>query len=151
MARRFLVPVAGLALVLSASAAVSGIFAAPEQPEEDPAIRSTADGAMLPPAAWNCDLYVSDYRDWLDSGNAAGDWRFAGKTYEDAGTNGRYTWADWLAWYQTANCDAGVATKSESAALLPPTAELIGGIVSSIGVAGLASGDSSGAGNDSPG
>lgn len=133
----------------SAAAAVVGYFGTESQLEEPAAIPSTAEGALLPPEAWNCELYATEYREWLESGNAAGDWRFEGKTYQDVGTNSQYSWSDWLNWHASAGCEAGPAVKGESAALLP-VAEIVGGIVGTTGAAQLAAG--AGSNNpDSPG
>lgn len=88
-------------------------------------ILSTEEGAMAPPSEWNCDLYVQEYRDWLDQGNRFGDWRFAGKAYRDAGNGERYTAAQWRLWLQEADCP-GIAFANDELAV-PVIQQLIFG------------------------
>lgn len=115
---------------------------------EASAIASDTEGAMLPPRRWSCDIYVDEYRDWLDEGNAREDWRFEGKTYRDVETAELYNTDTWRAWLADSECPGMPAAEDEVAAagmgsLLP----ILGGTTAAA-AAGAAMG---GGGADSPG
>ena len=71
-------------------------------------IASSAVGAMVPPEQWDCDHYVSEYKQFIEEGNAPEDWRFVGKQYRAVDTGEFYDWPMWLEWEKDADC-AGMA------------------------------------------
>ncbi|MBX7540908.1 hypothetical protein [Qipengyuania sphaerica] len=67
-------------------------------------IMSSAEGALLPPDRWNCDLYVSEYDKFIADGNKPELWRFFGKRYRVDTSGDDYDWSMWLAWRENQNC-----------------------------------------------
>lgn len=101
----------------AATVVMGGIGFAQEKPGAGivaPAsIPSDAEGAMAPPSQWNCDLYVQEFRDWLDAGNRFADWQYAGKSYRDVDTDEKYTAAQWRLWLAKADCPGVEFAKDE--------------------------------------
>ncbi|MXO50979.1 hypothetical protein GRI42_06645 [Erythrobacter gaetbuli] len=114
----------------AATVVIGGISFAQERPSAgsvSPAsIPSDAEGAMAPPSQWNCDLYVQEYRDWLDAGNRFADWQYAGKSYRDVDTGEKYTAAQWRLWLSKADCPGVVFAKDEL--VVPVMQQLIYGV-----------------------
>ena len=139
---------------IAATAAVSAIYEPPEASpsqaamREDTAIPSDSEGALLPPGQWNCELYIAEYREWLNSGQAANEWRFYGKDYVEKASGLKYSWKDWLRWVGSSDCELGELVERESAS--QGSLDLIGGIVTAVGASAFAAGGSLGP-NDSPG
>ena len=104
-------------LAAAATLAASAAFAEGEDGREEEAgvaaqtakgasavILSTEVGAMAVPEMWDCDLYAEEYRTWLEDGNDADDWRFAGNTYRAANDGDLYVWQDWLDFAEDQGC-----------------------------------------------
>lgn len=129
----------GLTLAAATSAAVGFAQGAPAGP-----ILSDTPGALDVPETWDCRRIEPEYSDWLDKGNSPQSWKFAGKTYREAGTDKLYDWQDWLDWADKAGCFKGAnLTNGVNTQLL------IGGAITAMG-AGLI-GAQSGSGPKSPG
>lgn len=149
---RFGVGMVGSICLVSATAAVSSYLYADDIQEEAKPIPSTDEGALSPPGTWTCDLYVDEYKSWVDDGNDIKDWRFAGKRYIDVSTNSVYTWDDWIKSRYEKCLKGPDFVTGESGRVLPSPNGLIGGIVGAVGATGLAAGTAGGSGGpDSPG
>lgn len=96
-----LVPPLGAALIVGAFGVLSGNEA---NAARDSAISSSTDGALAPPAQWNCDSIYPEYKEFLDAGNAPEKWRHMGKVYRDEESRKTYTWRDWIDWANASNC-----------------------------------------------
>ena len=109
MTHRIFRSAVGVAVALSL-----GMTAAVAQQRAQPIASDTA-GALLPPEDWTCDLYVQEYRDYLEQGGDPENWRYAGKRYRSADDGEIYDWAMWLEWEEEAGCPA--LAPPESAAI----------------------------------
>ena len=91
---------------------------------------------MAPPRDWTCELYVSEYRAWLDEGNAREDWRFSGKVYRDVETDEIYTVDTWRQWRAENDCPAlAFADNEVLPAAVAPASTLMGSIISAAAAA----------------
>ena len=100
-----------MVLAAAGSLAVNGTIAHAEGAADASLIPSTATGAMLPPVKWNCELYVDEYRDFLNAGHKAADWRFVGKRYRTVDNGSVYDWNMWLEWESRNDCSRPIATR----------------------------------------
>ena len=143
-----------VATALAGSAAVAQLQSADEQPAAGPT-EWTGDRAeaLPPPRLWDCEEIAPEYRGWLEDGNAAGEWRYAGRAYIDPQEERRYDWAEWLDWYEGA-CGAALPAAA-SGSDIPGTAAAISALVGFVAFAADAGAEGRRAvpptRNDSPG
>ncbi len=146
---RYAKPLLALTLAAGGLAGVASAQRAGElATDTSPAIPSDAPFALDPPERWACDRIAPAYRAYLRDGGDPAQWRFAGKAYRTPAGDRRYTWSDWLDWYDR-TCDATIAARDSSGRDLT----IVGGVIG-VGAAILllGAGDSGGsAGADSPG
>ena len=124
----------------------TGSILAAQDATGDTVIVSSDPAALPPPDAWQCDRIRAEYMRFLEAGNAAGDWRYAGPTYRDSADGELYTWDDWLAWERRAGCAAALAGRKGG---LTTGHAAVGAAVAGLGAALLVSGK--GANAKSPG
>lgn len=107
-------------------------MAVSETNDRAPVIPSDAAGALSLPDTWDCEMYVQEYRAWLDNGNAPEDWKYAGKIYTNIKTGAQYGWNDWIDWVNVNGCVSNKFEKPELLALGGPSLPslLVSGTVS---------------------
>ncbi|QKG72427.1 hypothetical protein [Erythrobacter mangrovi] len=115
-----------------------------------PRVGSDVNGALPPPEAWNCDQIAGEYRDWLDQGNKAGDWKYVGPVYVHVEDGGEYDWGDWIDWANGNGCAGGAFIRPEVLPGVVLAPGLVGGLITAAGAGGLI-GAQAGSGPRSPG
>lgn len=145
----------------SNSLASSGGVAAGDGPQHEgtdgatpkakrPRVGSDVNGALPPPETWNCDLIAPEYRDWLDQGNKADDWKYVGPVYVHTVDGGEYDWGDWIDWANANGCAGGEFVRPEFLPGVVLAPGLVGGLITAAGAGGLI-GAQAGSGPRSPG
>ncbi len=59
---------------------------------------------MAPPDLWKCDLYVAEYRAFIDAENDPDTWRFIGKRYKSDTDGELYDWNMLRDWQNSGDC-----------------------------------------------
>ena len=84
-------------------------------------IEWTPSSNALPPSRfWQCNGLLDEYRTFLEAGNAAADWKYAGAEYvyaENTDEQEFYNWEDFLTWARENGCNNPVIGTDEFAAL----------------------------------
>ena len=136
----------GLAGLSAFALVATGTVLVAQETNGEAVVDSTDPAALPPPSEWRCDLIRPDYARYLEAGNAPDAWRYVGPTYRDTADGALYSWDDWLAWEQQANCTAALADVPGG---LTTGHAAVGAAVAGLGTALLVSGN--GANAKSPG
>ena len=107
--------IVGLGLGSSAFLLSIGVAAQPASQDGDTIVWTGEGEGLEPPRLWDCSRIAPEYRAWLEADNAPQDWKFAGKTYREAGDERSYDWSEWLNWYER-SCALGAPLAEGSAA-----------------------------------